>query len=264
MIVRKKLKKNKKERQKMKVAGELAASVLEMIEEHVVSGISTYELDRICHEYITRDLKAIPAPLNYHGFPKSICTSVNDTVCHGIPREDEILKDGDIINIDITVIKDKFHGDTSKMFLVGDVSSRAKELCNVAHMAMWEGIGAIKPGLDIGVVGAAIEDYVHTNSTFHIARNFSGHGIGTEFHEFPPILPYRNHYDVMMEPGMTFTVEPIINESTPQTIEKVDSPWVVYTMDGGLSAQYEHTIMVTKKGYEILTLRGDEKNYANV
>ena len=242
---------------KMRVAGKLAADVLTMIGEYVKSGISTGELDKICHDYIINHQKAIPAPLNYRGFPKSICTSVNHQVCHGIPSNEKILKDGDIVNIDVTVIKDGFHGDTSKMFLVGKSSILAERLCRVTRECMIEAINIVKPGLHIGDIGAVIEEHAHNNN-FSVVRDYCGHGIGKNFHEMPQILHYGNRNTGMkLLEGMTFTIEPMINEGRYKT-KVLNDGWTVVTQDRSLSAQWEHTVLVTKNGSEILTLRSDE------
>ena len=242
---------------KMRVAGKLAADVLTMIGEYVKSGISTGELDKICHDYIINQQKAIPAPLNYRGFPKSICTSVNHQVCHGIPSNEKILKDGDIVNIDVTVIKDGFHGDTSKMFLIGKSSILAERLCRVTRECMIEAINIVKPGLHIGDIGAVIEEHAHNNN-FSVVRDYCGHGIGKNFHEMPQILHYGNRNTGMkLLEGMTFTIEPMINEGRYKT-KVLNDGWTVVTQDRSLSAQWEHTILVTKNGSEILTLRSDE------
>jgi len=242
---------------KMRVAGKLAADVLTMIGDYVKSGISTGELDKICHDYIINQQKAIPAPLNYRGFPKSICTSVNHQVCHGIPSNEKILKDGDIVNIDVTVIKDGFHGDTSKMFLVGKSSILAERLCRVTRECMIEAINIVKPGLHIGDIGAVIEEHAHNNN-FSVVRDYCGHGIGKNFHEMPQILHYGNRNTGMkLLEGMTFTIEPMINEGRYKT-KVLNDGWTVVTQDRSLSAQWEHTVLVTKNGSEILTLRSDE------
>ena len=242
---------------KMRVAGKLAADVLTMIGDYVKSGISTGELDKICHDYIVNQQKAIPAPLNYRGFPKSICTSVNHQVCHGIPSNEKILKDGDIVNIDVTVIKDGFHGDTSKMFLIGKSSILAERLCRVTRECMIEAINIVKPGLHIGDIGAVIEEHAHNNN-FSVVRDYCGHGIGKNFHEMPQILHYGNRNTGMkLLEGMTFTIEPMINEGRYKT-KVLNDGWTVVTQDRSLSAQWEHTVLVTKNGSEILTLRSDE------
>ena len=249
--------KSESEIRKMRVAGKLAADVLTMIGEYVKSGISTGELDKICHDYIINQQKAIPAPLNYRGFPKSICTSVNHQVCHGIPSNEKILKDGDIVNIDVTVIKDGFHGDTSKMFLIGKSSILAERLCRVTRECMIEAINIVKPGLHIGDIGAVIEEHAHNNN-FSVVRDYCGHGIGKNFHEMPQILHYGNRNTGMkLLEGMTFTIEPMINEGRYKT-KVLNDGWTVVTQDRSLSAQWEHTVLVTKNGSEILTLRSDE------
>ena len=249
--------KSESEIRKMRVAGKLAADVLTMIGDYVKSGISTGELDKICHDYIINQQKVIPAPLNYRGFPKSICTSVNHQVCHGIPSNEKILKDGDIVNIDVTVIKDGFHGDTSKMFLIGKSSILAERLCRVTRECMIEAINIVKPGLHIGDIGAVIEEHAHNNN-FSVVRDYCGHGIGKNFHEMPQILHYGNRNTGMkLLEGMTFTIEPMINEGRYKT-KVLNDGWTVVTQDRSLSAQWEHTILVTKNGSEILTLRSDE------
>ena len=249
--------KSESEIRKMRVAGKLAADVLTMIGDYVKSGISTGELDKICHDYIINQQKAIPAPLNYRGFPKSICTSVNHQVCHGIPSNEKILKDGDIVNIDVTVIKDGFHGDTSKMFLIGKSSILAERLCRVTRECMIEAINIVKPGLHIGDIGAVIEEHAHNNN-FSVVRDYCGHGIGKNFHEMPQILHYGNRNTGMkLLEGMTFTIEPMINEGRYKT-KVLNDGWTVVTQDRSLSAQWEHTVLVTKNGSEILTLRSDE------
>lgn len=242
---------------KMRVAGKLAAEVLEMIGPHVKTGISTNELNDICHQYITEQQKAIPAPLHYKGFPKSICTSVNHVVCHGIPSEKK-LKDGDIINIDVTVIKDDFHGDTSCMFLVGKPSILAKRLCQITQECLYIGIKMVKPGVHLGDIGAAIQRHAESNQ-FTVVREFCGHGIGREFHEAEPqVLHYgRPGTGEILRPGMTFTIEPMINAGRRE-ISILPDGWTAITRDRKLSAQWEHTILVTEEGYEVLTLRKGE------
>ncbi|MFW5451545.1 MAG: type I methionyl aminopeptidase [Methylophagaceae bacterium] len=242
--------------EKMRVAGRLAAEVLTMIEPHVKAGITTDELDQICHNYIVDEQQAIPAPLNYHGFPKSICTSVNHVICHGIPGTKR-LKDGDIINIDITVIKEGYHGDTSKMFHVGKTSILANRLCNNAREAMLLGIGLVKPGTTLGDIGHIIQQHAEAQN-FSIVREYCGHGIGAIFHEEPQVLHYGNPGEgLVLEAGMTFTIEPMVNAGKRQ-IKQLPDGWTVVTKDRSLSAQWEHTILVTNDGHEILTLREDE------
>jgi methionyl aminopeptidase len=243
--------------EKMRVAGRLAAEVLEMIGPHVQAGITTDELNTICHDYIINVQKAIPAPLNYRGFPKSICTSVNHVVCHGIPG-DKKLKNGDIINIDVTVIKDGYHGDTSKMFQVGEVSILAKRLCQITYECMYKGISVVKPGARIGDIGHAIQKHAESNH-FSVVREYCGHGIGLVFHEEEPqILHYGEAATGMsLKPGMTFTIEPMINAGKKE-IKHLPDNWTVVTKDHSLSAQWEHTVLVTETACEILTLRKEE------
>ena len=237
--------------EKMRVAGRLASEVLDMIEEHVKPGITTDELNVICHDYIVNEQQAIPAPLNYHGFPKSICTSINHVICHGIPN-DKHLKKGDIINIDITVIKDEYHGDTSRMFYVGNVSPVAKRICDTAKECMLIGIEMVKPGIQLGDIGHAIQQHAE-NKNYSVVREYCGHGIGKVFHEEPQVLHYgRPKTGVRLQEGMTFTIEPMINAGRKETRLLADN-WTVVTRDRSLSAQWEHTILVTTDGYEILT-----------
>ncbi len=244
--------------EKMRIAGRLAAEVLDMIEPHVKAGVSTLELNQICHDYIVNVQRAIPAPLNYRGFPKSICTSINHVICHGIPSSKEKLKDGDILNIDITVIKNGYFGDTSKMFIIGNGSLLAKRLVVVAKECLELGIQEVKPRAHFGNIGSAIQRYAESKG-FSVVREYCGHGIGTAFHEPPQVLHYgeANTGPIMM-PGMTFTIEPMINAGAYQT-KLLRDGWTVVTKDHQLSAQWEHTILVTKDGYEILTLREEEK-----
>lgn len=244
------------ESEKMRIAGRLAAQVLEMIEPHVVAGTTTDELDRICHDYIVNQQQAIPAPLNYHGFPKSICTSVNHQVCHGIPG-DKKLKNGDIINIDITVIKDGFHGDTSKMFAVGSASVLAKRLMQTTQDAMWRGIGMVAPGVRLGDIGHAIQQLAEA-AGFSIVREYCGHGIGRNFHEEPQVMHYgKPGTGLELRAGMCFTIEPMINAGKAP-IRLLPDQWTVVTRDRKLSAQWEHTLLVTDSGHEVLTLRDEE------
>ena len=240
----------------MRHAGQLAASVLDMIAPYVKANVTTNELNDICHDYITNTLQAIPAPLNYDGFPKSICTSINQVVCHGIPS-DKKLKDGDIINIDITVIKDGFHGDTSKMFTVGKVAPFAKRLIDITQECLYLGIKMVKPGVKLGDIGAAIQQHAEKNR-YTIVREFCGHGIGREFHEDPQVLHYgKAGTGLALLPGMTFTIEPMLNQGK-RHIKVLNDGWTAVTKDRKLSAQWEHTIAVTPQGYEVLTLRPDE------
>jgi len=241
---------------KMRVAGRLAASVLGLIEPHVVPGVSTEELDEICHNYIINELDSIPAPLNYRGFPKSICTSINHVVCHGIPGPKK-LKDGDIINIDITVIKNGFHGDTSKMFLAGKPSIRARRLVDITYECLLKGIDLVRPGITLGDIGHCIQSYAESNH-FSVVREYCGHGIGREFHEEPQVLHYGEQgQGLVLAPGMTFTIEPMINAGKRQ-VKLLSDNWTVVTRDRSLSAQWEHTILVTEVGHEVLTKRPEE------
>jgi methionyl aminopeptidase len=244
--------KTPEEQEKMRVAGRLAADVLDMIGPHVKPGVSTDHLDRICHDFIVNEQKAIPAPLNYRGFPKSICTSVNHVVCHGIPS-DRVLKAGDIVNVDVTVIKDEFHGDSSRMFFVGDPPILGERLTRVCFDAMWRGIRAIQPGSRLGDIGYAIQTFVE-EQRFSVVREYCGHGIGRVFHEDPQVLHYgRRGTGLELVPGMTITVEPMVNAGKRE-VKLLSDGWTVVTKDHSLSAQWEHTVLVTETGYEVLTL----------
>jgi len=242
--------------EKMRVAGRLAADVLLMIQPHVQAGITTEELDRICHDYIVNTQDAIPAPLNYRGFPKSICTSVNHQVCHGIPGPKK-LKNGDVINIDITVIKDEYHGDTSKMFFVGEPSVAAKRVTQISQDCLKIGIELVKPGVRLGDIGHAIQKYAESHNC-SIVREYCGHGIGRVFHEDPQVLHYGSpDTGLQLEAGMTFTIEPMVNAGKRQ-VKLLSDQWTVVTKDHSLSAQWEHTLLVTDDGVEILTKRNDD------
>ncbi len=252
---------NAEEIVKMRVAGQLASEVLDYITPYVVSGISTGELNRLCHAYMVDVQKTIPAPLNYNPdgknpYPASICTSVNEVICHGIPSDTHILKDGDILNIDVTVIKDGFHGDTSRMFLLGDeqkISEKAKKICQITYEAMYQGIAQVKPGNYTGDIGHAIGQFVRP-FYLSVVEDYCGHGIGQLFHDAPQIMHIASpKTGVLLVPGMTFTIEPMLNAGTKKTRLQNDG-WTVKTRDGHLSAQWEHTILVTEQGYEILTL----------
>ena len=244
---------------RMRMAGRLAAEVLEMIGEHVEPGVSTGELDRICHRHIVEQQGAVPAPLNYKGFPKSICTSVNHVVCHGIPSDAKVLKSGDIINIDVTVIKDGYHGDTSKMFLVGKVPEHALRLVRVTRECLFRGIEAALPGNRLGDIGHVIQQHGEANH-YGIVREYCGHGIGRGFHEDPQVLHYgAPGAGLELRPGMTFTIEPMLNAGTRHTRLSSKDGWTVTTRDRRLSAQWEHTIAILDDGCEVLTLRGEEK-----
>lgn len=249
--------KTPEEIEKMRVVGRMAAEVLEMIGEFVQPGVSTAELDRICHQYITEVQKAIPAPLNYKGFPKSVCTSVNHVVCHGIPSEKKILKNGDILNIDVTVIYDGYHGDTSKMFFVGQSASHAERLVRVTQECLYKGIEMVRPGARLGDIGHVIQQHAEKNH-YSVVREYCGHGIGKIFHEDPQVLHYgRPGTGMELKEGMTFTIEPMINAGKHHTKLKSDG-WTVETKDGRLSAQWEHTMVVTRDGVEVLTGRSEE------
>lgn len=245
--------------EKMRVAGRLAADVLNMIGPHVKAGVTTDELNTICHDYIVNEQKAIPAPLNYHGFPKSICTSVNHQVCHGIPGK-KVLKDGDIINIDVTVIKDGYHGDTSKMFMIGKPSIKAQNVVKITQECLYIGIDMVKPGVYLGDIGHAIQKHAEKNR-FSIVREYCGHGIGRVFHEEPQVMHYGTPGTrEILEAGMTFTIEPMVNVGK-QHVKLLPDKWTVVTKDHSLSAQWEHTLLVTETGVEILTLRDEETRY---
>ena len=243
--------------EKMRAAGRLAAEVLEMIEPHVRPGVTTEELDAICHDHIVNVQKAVPAPLNYKGFPKSVCTSVNHVVCHGIPGRKR-LKKGDIVNIDVTVIKDGFHGDTSKMYFVGEPSVQAGRLVRVAQECLYIGIRKVRPGARLGDIGHAIQRHAEAHG-YSVVREYCGHGIGRRFHEEPQVLHYgQPGTGVVLQPGMTFTIEPMINAGR-RHVKLLADGWTVVTKDHSLSAQWEHTVLVTEDGYEVLTLRAEEE-----
>jgi methionine aminopeptidase type I len=244
----------------MRVAGRLAADVLDMIGPHVVPGVTTDELNQRCHEYIVGVQQAVPAPLGYRGFPKSICTSINHVVCHGIPG-DKKLKAGDIVNLDITVIKDGFHGDTSRMFHVGKPLPHAQRLCDLTYEAMWLGIRQVRPGARLGDIGATIQKFVESNH-YSVVREYCGHGIGRGFHEDPQVLHYGTPgTGLMLEAGMTFTIEPMVNAGRRE-VRLLPDGWTVITRDHSLSAQWEHTVLVTGDGFEVLTLGANEQPLA--
>lgn len=240
----------------MRVAGRLASEVLDFIAPHVRPGVSTDELNTLCHDYMVNVQQTIPAPLNYaptgyKPFPKSICTSVNHQVCHGIPGP-KVLKHGDVVNLDITVIKDGFHGDTSRMFFVGEPSIAARRLCDVTYECMWLGIRQVRPGATLGDIGHAIQRHAESKG-FSIVREFCGHGIGRRFHEDPQVLHYgRPGTGMRLEPGMIFTIEPMVNAGRREVKELGDG-WTIVTRDHSLSAQWEHTVLVTESGFEVLT-----------
>ena len=241
---------------KMRVAGRLAAEVLEMIEPHVKAGVTTDELNTLCHDYIVDVQQATPAPLNYNGFPKSICSSVNHVVCHGIPGSKK-LKEGDIINIDITVLKDGYHGDTSKMFFIGKPSILAERLVRITQECLYKAIALVKPGTRLGDIGAIIQKHAEAQR-FSIVREYCGHGIGKVFHEEPQVLHYgKPGTGLALEAGMIFTIEPMINAGK-HAVKLLSDAWTVVTKDHSLSAQWEHTILVTETGHEVLTKRREE------
>lgn len=249
--------KNQDDIAKMRIAGKLASEVLDFITPHVQHGITTDELDKLCHDYMVNVQKTIPAPLNYAPgghipYPKSICTSVNHQICHGVPSE-KMLKNGDIINIDITVIKDGYHGDTSRMFYVGDPSIQAKRLCEITYDCMWLGIDKVKPGAKLGDIGFVIQSYAEKHG-FSVVREFCGHGIGKKFHEDPQVLHYgKAGTGLTLQAGMMFTIEPMINAGK-RDIKQLNDGWTIVTKDHSLSAQWEHTVLVTETGYEVMTL----------
>jgi methionyl aminopeptidase len=243
---------------KMREAGRLAAEVLDMIGPHVVPGVTTDELDRLCYEHIVNVQGTIPANLNYRGFPKTICSSVNHVVCHGIPN-DRKLKSGDIINIDVTVIKDGFHGDTSRMYYVGKPPVAAQRLTEVCFEAMWRGIRTVKPGARLGDIGHAIQEYVESLN-FSVVREYCGHGIGRIYHEDPQILHYgESGTGLELQQGMTFTVEPMVNAGK-RHVRLLPDGWTVVTKDHSLSAQWEHTCLVTETGVDVLTLGAADRH----
>jgi methionyl aminopeptidase len=250
--------KSVEEQQQMRVAGRLAADVLDMITAHVVPGVTTEELDRLCHDFIVHTQQAIPANVGYRGFPKTVCSSVNHVVCHGIPN-DKRLKSGDIINIDVTVIHDGFHGDTSRMYFVGKPPVQAERLVNTCFEAMWTGIRTVRPGTRLGDIGNAIQTLVEANN-FSVVREYCGHGIGRVYHEDPQVLHYGEPgTGITLQAGMTFTIEPMINAGR-RHVRVLPDGWTVVTKDHSLSAQWEHTVLVTADGFEVMTLGRLERN----
>ncbi|WP_280526110.1 type I methionyl aminopeptidase [Methylovorus glucosotrophus] len=249
--------KNDLDIEKMRIAGRLASEVLDFITPYVQAGVTTEHLDKLCHDYMVNEQKTIPAPLNYapHGhtpYPKSICTSINHQICHGVPGP-KVLKNGDIVNLDITVIKDGYHGDTSRMFMVGEPSIQAKRLCDITYECMWLGIQQVKPGATLGDIGHAIQVYAE-KSGYSVVREFCGHGIGKKFHEDPQVLHYgKPGAGVKLQKGMIFTIEPMINAGK-RDIKQLGDGWTIVTKDHSLSAQWEHTVLVTDTGYEVLTV----------
>jgi methionyl aminopeptidase len=248
--------KSSREIELMRLTCRLAKETMEYIAPFVKVGVSTEELNTLCHKYIIEH-GAIPSPLNYHGFPKSICTSVNEVICHGIPNKDVILKNGDICNIDITTYLNKFHGDTNKTFFVGDVSPEVKKLVEITYQCIRVGINQVRPGGRIGDIGAAIQEIAHSHG-YSVVEDYCGHGIGREFHEEPQVVHFgKRNTGAEMKPGMTFTIEPMINLGT-KDCKTLKDGWTVITRDKKWSAQFEHTILVTESGFEILTLRDEE------
>jgi methionyl aminopeptidase len=246
------------QQEQMRTAGRLAAEVLDMVAPYVVPGVTTDELNARCHDYIVNVQQGVPAPLNYRGFPKSICTSVNHVVCHGIPSPDKRLKQGDIVNVDVTVIKDGWHGDTSRMFAVGKIAPAAQRLIDITHEAMWIGIRQVRPGAHLGDIGASIQGFVEPQH-LSIVREYCGHGIGRIFHEDPQVLHYGERgQGLQLQAGMTFTVEPMVNAGK-RHVRLLPDGWTVITKDHSLSAQWEHTVLVTETGYEVLTLGAAER-----
>lgn len=242
--------------EKMRVAGHLAASVLQMIEPYVIAGISTNELEQICRRYILEDLQAIPSTLNHYGFPACICTSINHVVCHGIPS-DKILQHRDIINIDVTVQKDGYIGDTSRMFLIGNVKPFAKKLVDVSQECLYKAISIVRPGTRLGDIGSIIQQHAEQNG-YSVVREYGGHGIGRSMWEEPSVMHFgKANTGLALQAGMTFTIEPMLNLGRKE-IKTLGDGWTVITKDRKLSAQWEHTILVTDNGYEVLTLRADE------
>ena len=248
---------------KLREACKLAADVLIMIEPYVKEGVSTGELDRICHDYMVNVQKVIPACLNYHGYPKATCISLNEVVCHGIPNEDKLLKNGDILNIDVTVIKDGYFGDNSKMYIVGETNIRSKKLCEAAQEALYVGLRTVKPGIRLKEIGKAIQKYVEKEG-FSVVREYCGHGIGTEFHSEPQVLHYyADDGGVILQKGMVFTIEPMINAGKKE-IRLMGDGWTVKTKDRSHSAQYEHQILVTDTGCEVMTIRPEEEQEGRI
>ena len=249
--------KTQEEIKKMRIAGKLAAEVLEMITPFVKPGISTEKLDDICHDYIVKNQKAIPANVGYRGFEKTLCTSINQVVCHGIPSAKKILRDGDIINIDVTVLKDGWHGDTSKMFLVGKTKAHNERLVKVTQECLYKAIDLVKPGATLGDIGHAIQTHAEKNY-YSVVEDYCGHGIGEIYHEEPQVLHYGSPgQGTEIVEGMSFTIEPMLNLGTKYT-KTLSDGWTVETKDGKNSAQWEHTLAVTTEGCEVLTLRKEE------
>ena len=249
--------KNKHEQEQMRISGKLTSEVLDMIEDHIRPGITTGELDQICHDYIIHEQDSIPANIGYKGFPTTICTSVNHVVCHGVPSMKK-LEHGDILNIDVAVIKNGFYGDTSRMYLIGKPTKQGERISKVAYEAMCKGIRQVKPGNHLGDIGHAIQLHAEKHN-FSVVKEYCGHGIGKTYHEEPQVLHYGiPHHGIEIKEGMTFTIEPMINAGEP-SVRLMPDQWTVVTRDHSLSAQWEHTILVTKDGFEVLTLSRNEK-----
>jgi len=250
--------KTESEIKKMRKSGKLTAEVLEMIGKYLQPDINTEEINQICHDYIIYEKKATSACLGYHGFPKSICVSINDVVCHGIPNKKQILKEGDIVNIDISIVKNNYYTDASKMFFIGNTSILSKRLCKVARESLYKSLQFIKPGIKLYKIGEIIQNYVESNH-FSVVKEYCGHGIGRTFHEKPHVLHYKNkENDIILKKGMIFTIEPMINAGKPE-VKCMEDGWTIKTKDGSLSAQYEHTILVTDNGCDVLTWQKDEE-----
>ncbi|MBE2894096.1 type I methionyl aminopeptidase [Spirabiliibacterium falconis] len=245
------------ELEKIRIACQLAQDVLVMIEPHVKAGVSTGELDKLCHDYICDKQQAIPACLNYHGFPKSVCISINEVVCHGIPSEERILKDGDIVNIDVTVIKDGYFGDNSKMYFVGEPTIKGKRLCEVTQEALYKALHTVRAGIRLNQIGKVIQQFVESKG-YSVVREYCGHGVGSEFHCEPQVLHYyADDGGVILQPGMVLTIEPMVNAGRKE-VRLMGDGWTVKTKDRSPSAQYEHQIAITDDGCEILTIRDEE------
>ncbi len=249
--------------EKLRIACKLASDILVMIEPHIKAGITTGELDRICHQYIEEVQGAIPANVGYHGFPKATCISLNEVVCHGIPSDDKKLKNGDILNIDVTVIKDGYYGDNSKMYIVGETSIKSKRLCEVTQEALYVGIRAVKPGVRLNTIGKAIQQYVESQG-FSVVREYCGHGIGNKYHIDPQVLHYfGDDGGVVLKPGMVFTIEPMVNAGKKE-VRLMGDGWTVKTKDREHSAQYEHELVVTETGCEVMTIREEEEQAGRI
>ncbi|MDU8923758.1 type I methionyl aminopeptidase [Pasteurellaceae bacterium LIM206] len=251
------------ELEKLRVACKLASDILVMIEPHIKAGVSTGELDRIIHNYIVDVQQAIPANVGYHGFPKATCISLNEVVCHGIPSDDKKLKNGDILNIDVTVIKDGYYGDNSKMYVVGETSIKSKRLCEVTQEALYVGIRTVKAGIRLNQIGKAIQEYVE-NQGFSVVREYCGHGIGDRYHMEPQVLHYySDDGGVVLKPGMVFTIEPMVNAGRKE-VRLMGDGWTVKTKDREHSAQYEHELVVTETGCEVMTIREEEEKAGRI